>query len=73
MIPRRLTILERLRPDNIPHTVPRKHHSPRDLLLRGPRDIRTNHRQAHAESQTLEIAQPKRNQTAPLIGIREAD
>ena len=73
MIPRRLTALKRLRPDNIPNTIPRKQRGTRQLLLRIPRDIAAHHGQAHAEAEALEEAQPQRDQAAPLGRVRQAD
>lgn len=69
MIPRRLTRLERLRPDDIPDAVPREEHRAGDLLLRVSRDVGTDHGQAEAEPQALEIAQPERDQAPPFVGL----
>ena len=73
MILRRLTILERLRPDDVSHAVPSKQNRPGNLLLGIPRNIGAHHRQTHAETQALEIAQPERDQAPPLVAVREAD
>ena len=43
------------------------------MLLRESGDIRTDHRQAHAEAQTLEVAEPQRDQTTPFLIIGEAN
>lgn len=67
VIPRGLTILKRLRPDDITNTVSRKEQGTGDLFLGVSSNIRTDNGQAHTEAQTLEIAQPKRHEAAPFI------
>jgi hypothetical protein len=37
------------------------------LLLSEARDVGADHRQAHAETQTLEVAEPQSDQTAPFL------
>lgn len=73
MIPRRLTALKRLRPNNIPNTILRKQRGARQLLLRIPCNSAARHGQAHAEAEALEEAQPQRDQAAPLVRVRQAD
>lgn len=66
------TRLERLRPNNIPHAISSEKQGTGHLLLRISSNIRADNDQTHAESQTLEIAEPEGNQTAPFIRVREA-
>lgn len=72
LIPRRLTLLECLRPNDIPHAVPHEEHRSCDLFLRVARDIRADNRQAQAEPQALEEAEPQRNEPAPFIRVWES-
>jgi len=73
MIPRRLTTLKRLRPNNIPNTILRKQRGTRQLLLRILRNTAAHHGQAYAEAEALEEAQPQRDQVAPLVRVRRAN
>lgn len=73
MVPRRLTILESLRADNIPNTVPSKQQGTGDLFLRISGNIRADHSQTHTEAQTLEITQPESDQPTPFIRVGKTD
>jgi hypothetical protein len=69
---RRATISQQFY-SHISHTVASKHNSRSKLLLRETRNIAANHRQAHAETKTLEVTQPQRNQASPSGAIRQAN
>lgn len=58
---------------HISHTITSKHQRRSKLLFREARDVTANHSQAHAESKTLEVAQPKRNQASPGRARGQAD
>jgi hypothetical protein len=57
---------------HVTNAVPREHKRSSDLLLGESRNIRADHRQAHAETQTLEVAEPQRDQTTPFLIIGQA-
>jgi hypothetical protein len=58
---------------HVTNAVSSEHERSCDLLLRESGDIRADHRQAHAEAQTLEVAEPQRDQTTPFLIIGEAN
>ena len=43
------------------------------MFLSEARDVRADHSQAHAETQTLEVAEPQSDQATPLLIVRQAD
>jgi hypothetical protein len=57
---------------HVTNAVTREHERSSDLLLRESRDVGADHRQAHAEAQTLEVAEPQSDKTAPFLIIRQA-
>ena len=42
------------------------------MFLSEARDVRADHSQAHAETQTLEVAEPQSDQTTPFLIIGQA-
>ena len=58
---------------HISHTIASEHNSRGKLLLREPRNVAANHRQAHAEPKTLEVTQPQRNQASPSSTVRQTN
>jgi hypothetical protein len=72
VVTRRLAIPESLRSDDIADAVSSKKHSTGELLLRRASNIARNHRQTHRKPKTLKVAQPKRNEAAPFVAVRQA-
>src|SRR6266536_3714793 len=62
-----------LRPNNIPHTIPREEHRTRELLLRIPCNITRHHRQTHTKPQSLEVTHPQCHGSSPFVAIREGN
>lgn len=58
---------------HVSNAVPREHQSSSNLLLSETRDIRADHRQTHAETQTLEIAEPESDKTTPFLVFGQTD
>lgn len=73
MILRGLAIAERLRSNNIPHTVRGEQGRARQLLLGVSGDVAAHNSQAHGETQTLQRAQPESYQSAPFVGVWKTD
>lgn len=58
---------------HVSNAVPCEHQSSSNLLLSETRDIRADHRQTHAETQTLEIAEPESDKTTPFLVFGQTD
>ena len=58
---------------HVTNAVSSEHKRSSYLLLSEAGNVRADHRQAHAETQTLEIAEPQRDQTTPFLVVRQAD
>ena len=64
-----ITRLERLGPNDIAYAIGGEHERSSQLLLRVSGNVAADHRQAHAEAQTLEVTQPKPDQATPLVAL----
>ena len=58
---------------HVANTVSSEHKRSSDLLLREAGNVGADHGQAHAEAQTLEVAEPQSDQATPLLIVRQAD
>lgn len=73
MVTRSLAVLEGLRANDVANTVTSEQQSGSKLLLGVSRNVAADHRQAHAETQALEVAKPKGYQAAPFVIIGQTN